>query len=198
LAERQRRDRAKLAALVRAGLVSRTAQQRASAKRIESLWDSWGALIANPDARPFHRYRPRSKKGRAAMAELAPRGVSTRGLKAIPIPILSGAKGARVRIDEDAVKIHYKSGAIVEQIRIAIDPKEIASGRGLDKILARVDELSAGKHDISVNLRTGPGTYSPLAHGESTEESIRRLKRAYPNWRKWLQAVEIIVSRNGD
>lgn len=194
-ARRTRRERSKLKLLIRAGIISRKEAPRASSRRIEKKWDQWGALIANPEARPFHTYRPRSKTGRDALKWLAPSGVSTRGLKGIPVPIIAGVESARVRITRpNELRIYYSSGIVREQIRIELDPKMVATGKGLESLLDRVTEIES-KNRVAVNIRTGPGVYSPLAHKQTTEQAITRLKTAYPNWRKWLQAIEVLVAR---
>jgi hypothetical protein len=185
------RDKYRLERITRAGLIkapklTKRGELRApDAKKIAKLWDEWGGIIADPDNRPYHVYRPRSRKNLVRAAKQF--GSSYRGIRAIPIPVPTGRK-ARVTVTSDGLSLKYSGGIIrsVEFISIA-------------QAANRAHEMEKKGLDVEVRLQTGKGTWSPSEHGMSLAEGIKYLRERYSKTSgEWLNGAQLIAINDDD
>lgn len=163
---------------------------KASARRIEKIWDSVGAIIANPVARPFHTYKPRKETAkrlrRAALeAGIDPALARVRGVKGVPI---LGPRGTtRVQFPKaGGISFRLKRGSGIRRStfrpidahRLVKSPKAYAA-----TIERRLKASQAWR------IRTGAGWYSP---GGDLAAALAYLAEAYDDASEWIAGVEIV------
>lgn len=168
---------------------------KASERRIEKIWDRVGGLIANPEARPFHTYKPRAQKqfrlARAAGASGISRDFGRiKGVRGIPIAIPKGVKVERVRFDKRVgFGLRMARGALIRSFRfvpfqkgrLIKNPREYA--RQLNARFA-----AAG----AVRIRTGAGFYNPEEHGQTLGAALVALAESYDDSDEWLAGLEVV------